>query len=897
VALLAIATAFLALVQGIYAVVDAPAWLRIVTLVLVLVVAVALVVVQQHDKRKADAVAAADKAQAEVAKQAEWVRSVVACLRRWPPRTAEEEDAYELGVKKPVAAAADQANDANDPGSYVSRDADRRVRERLAAGGAVLIIGEPASGMTRTVFRGLTDAFPRAVVVAPHPSVRDGLRRALEDLDVLSQLPSQPRLVALWLDRIDVWLRDGLSASLLQRSAEKARLRGARLRVFATISTRAYREWGPLQPDLFAEFSVEVIRDDGKRTLGPVLLERLPSERELAEAQQIYPGMDFTEGIAAAFTVTGSLVERWKGGYGDCPLEPVGADCPLARSALGVAVDWQRTGTPRRLPRERLLRLAPERSAHLAQAHDQHMREVLSWASERTREGAGLIIWYHPGDTDEAVVVDDQFADVLAETRAPVPGQLWDAALSDAYEAGDSEAVGRIGFQAHVDQEWNVATAVWAEVASLDTPAAEWLHRADEYSGYRGDLRGQLLARERLFYLTVSRYGAEDVETGRACINLGTARQRLGHPEKARDYTERALRIFEAHVSADDLLIADALNNLGAAWSDLGNAEKARDYYERALRIREAKLGADDPVVAEALDNLGTAWMGLGNAEKARGYYERALRIREAKLGADHAIVAGTLNNLGFAWRGLDQPEKARDYFERSLRIREAKLGGDNPLVALTLNNLGAIWVVLGQPEKARDCLLRALRIREAKIGADHPDLAGTLNNLVAVYMDLDQPEKARDYGERALRIYETRLGGDHPHVGGALSNLGRVWMGLGQPEKARRYYERAQRIREAKLGADHPDVARSLHDLGILWIDLGQPEKARAFLERALRAYRSHLPASRSSVRQVESALHRIDPDAVRIPGYKTARLPDHAEPRAASESAQPPSGEADPE
>eukprot|EP00971_Amphidinium_carterae_P246228 4890292-Amphidinium_carterae.1 len=85
------------------------------------------------------------------------------------------------------------------------------------------------------------------------------------------------------------------------------------------------------------------------------------------------------------------------------------------------------------------------------------------------------------------------------------------------------------------------------------------------------------------------------------------------------------------------------MGRLGEAYGHLGDASKMRDYSERALRIIEAHYGPDHPQAGITLDNLCNAYGALGDYSKRRDYSERALRILEAHYGPENVEVAKTL--------------------------------------------------------------------------------------------------------------------------------------------------------------------------------------------------------------------------------------------------------------
>ena len=83
--------------------------------------------------------------------------------------------------------------------------------------------------------------------------------------------------------------------------------------------------------------------------------------------------MDFSEGVAAAFTAARALLVRMRAGDGDCPHEPVGSDCPVARAVVAVAISWAGTGTVRPLPMARLSELVRQRLSLSEQPDPRHL--------------------------------------------------------------------------------------------------------------------------------------------------------------------------------------------------------------------------------------------------------------------------------------------------------------------------------------------------------------------------------------------------------------------------------------------------------------------------------------------------------------------------------------------
>jgi tetratricopeptide (TPR) repeat protein len=837
----------LAAVQTVLGVLGAATEVRLAAALFVAAAAAASELDKLHARRREQQEAELQAQQAREAAEAEWLRQAQNCLRVWPAPRADEVDPYVLGVvPSPLADRYAQAGERLPP--YVDRDRDALARDRLRARGLLLLIGAPASGVTRTAYEVACGGPTRRVVLAPQAP--QGLHRALADLDVLSRLEPPVRLL-LWLDRVDTFARGGLTAKMLRR----CRKQSPGLWVVATISTTRYATWDTEESDVAAEFGE------------PITLVRLPAANELTRAQAAYPEVDFSEGIAAAFTAARALLVRLRAGDGDCPYEPPGGDCSVARAGVAVAIGWAGTGTPRPLPVVLLSGLVQLRLGRAKGLDPRHLARAVEWACAPTPQGARLLRHPAQDQSGETVQAHREVAEIGAAEERPSL-VVWVVALAEAVTACDSDAIGRVGFQAHVAGAAVVATAAWANIVALDEPGAGWLQRAATFSRTRGEPRAEIRPRQRLLKLSEREYGPDHVVVAATLNNLGTTCNNAGQPALARELLERALRIFERECGPDHVDVARTVSNLGTTWIDLGQPTLARELFERALRIEEREYGPDHVDVARTLANLGAAWHGLGQPALARELFERALRIFEREYGPDCIEVASSLNNLGMTWIDLGPPARAHEPLERTLRIfeREYGPGADvaRTLVARTLTNLGRAWIELGQPALARELFERELWMVEREYGPDHVELTRSLNNLGMTWNVLGQPAKARPLLKRALDILERAYGPDHVDVARTLNNLGQARIGLEQPDKARELFERALRIKEHEYGPAHFEVAGTLTNLGAAWRALGQPDKARELFERALRILYACFPSGHPDRDLVARNLRSVAPDLV---------------------------------
>jgi tetratricopeptide (TPR) repeat protein len=863
--------------QAILGLLEAPPGARVGAVLLVAALAVASELDKASARRQQQYAADLQAQEAREAHETDWLRRAHGCFRIWPPPQMDGVDPIDLGVVRSQLALLHTPSGESSP-PYVGRDVDDLARKRLRQRGRLLIVGAPASGVTRTAYEvslrtGDRAATPQSGGSAPYPDARIvlvpqpplGFKTALDDLDLPSHL-DQSRSPLLWLDDLDAFAPDGLTATMLTRFVK--RFPGCR--VVATISTTSYRLWVAEQSDVAEWFG------------NPVTLMRLPSVDELRAAEATYPEVDFSEGIAAAFTSARALLVRQHAGDADCPYEPIGGDCQLAREVVSLALAWTCTGTKRPLPISRLTALVQQRWGVPDPVDPEHLARALQWTAEPTVQGAALL--RQSAEERGGVVEANRELAAIYDVDGRPSEFLWFSALQDAEDAGDSESIGRIGFRAHVEGEADPAARAWTRIGAFDEPAGRWLERAAVFSRQHGGARAEKALRQLSFELCEAKYGPDDPRVALMLDELGTVLVKLGDLSEGLAVHERALRIKEREFGSEDPRIAATLNNLGCALVEQGSAARACELHERALRIEEQAFGSEDPRVAHTLNNLGYALVEVGDPTMARGLHERALCIEERAFGTEDPRVAHTLNDLGIAWRHTGDPAKARDLHERALRISERAFGASHARVATALTNLGNAVREQGHFAEARDIHERALRIETREFGSDHLRVASALNNLANTEGDLGQLKAALELYERALHIKERKFGPNSVRLVSTLRNLGDLSRELGQAEKARKMHERALHIDESAFGPNNPRLVMTLNNLGNAWASLGQSARASESYERALKILHSAFPPGHPSTNIITENLRRLDPAGIILEDGSVARRPRHAPPESAT-------------
>lgn len=220
-------------------------------------------------------------------------RRFSALLREWPLRPLAECDDLELGVFPARSTTADAAGAASEPvPSYVPRELDGPLRDALAGGGMVLVVGPERSGKSRTVLEAARSVAGTRAVVLPV----DG--EAVSELadDAVAGFAAG---AVWWLDDLERYLDDlhGVELSMLLDHG---------LTVVATLREQRWTE-------LLRAGGEDGER--GRRLRGSARVFELPGQldaREAAAASAAFGDLDLSRGLGEALSAaaTGAINRR-----------------------------------------------------------------------------------------------------------------------------------------------------------------------------------------------------------------------------------------------------------------------------------------------------------------------------------------------------------------------------------------------------------------------------------------------------------------------------------------------------------------------------------------------------------------------------------------------------------
>ncbi len=288
------------------------------------------------------------------------------------------------------------------------------------------------------------------------------------------------------------------------------------------------------------------------------------------------------------------------------------------------------------------------------------------------------------------------------------------------------------------------------------------------------------------------------IEEAKALNNIGNAYYYQSNYEKTIEYYKKSLIVNEEICNSfneDEAIsksgkegIAISLNNIGIVYEKWGNYEKAIEYYQKALKIFE-ELG-NRKGMAALMNNIGIVYYNWTNYEKAIEYYQKSLQMEE-ELGNKQG-TANSLNNIGLIYMNWGNYKKSIEYYQRSLKI--GKEIGDKQGISNTLNNIGIVYYKWNSYKKALEYYKKSLKIRE-ELG-NKRGIAYSLSNIGNVLKNQDNFNKALKYYNKSLQI--AKLINLSERIIDNYQALSETYFAIGNYKKSLEYYKLYTEVKDS---------------------------------------------------------------------------------------------------
>ncbi|MEU6793998.1 tetratricopeptide repeat protein [Nonomuraea wenchangensis] len=774
------------------------------------------------------------------------------------PRVSDVTDPLQLGVHPAISLPGSRDTE---PPAYVPRDVDEEVREALAGGGFVLLIGDSTAGKSRTAYEAARATLADHMLVAPHD--RAALPAAIESC-------VREQRVVLWLSDLEHYLGPGgLTREQIARVTGGS---GHRVIVATLRSAEQTRLTSPaVDPDDAMRAAGREIREALEQAYA-IRLPRLFSSAERERAQtrawdaRISSALEHADecGIAE-YLASGPELQRLFEDAWDVGVNPRGA------ALVAAAIDCRRAGYTSPLPRTLLADLhtmyLDDRGGHRLQPEP--LQEAWDWAT-RPRRATTALLSPVSGAADDGVTVFDYLVDIRQQADGPLEQVATPSIETMLAHASIPEDADQIGLTAYRQGRYPLAEQAYRTAYHLHQQTHG--NDAPDTLASRDNLASVLRARGRLeeaeaehrAVLGVCRrvLGEEHPSTFTTRNNLAGVLRARGRLEEAEAEHRAVLEVQRRVLGEEHPSTLTSRNNLALVLGDLGRFEEAEAEHRAELQVCRRVLGEEHPETLASRSNLALVLRDLGRFEEAETEQRAVLEVQRRVLGDEHPETLASRNNLALVLGDLGRFKEAETEHRAVLGVCRRVLGEEHPSTLASRSNLGGVLHDLGRLEEAETEHRAVLEVQRRVLGEEHPSTLTSRNNLAGVLGDLSRFKEAETEHRAVLGVCRRVLGEEHPSTLTSRNNLALVLRARGRLEEAEAEHRAELEVCRRVLGNEHPDTLASRNNLAGVLGDLGRLEEAEAEYRAVLGVCRRVLgeehPSTLASRNNLTAVLHR---------------------------------------
>ena len=705
--------------------------------------------------------------------------------------------------------------------AYVPRDFDAVLRQRLAAGGFVLLVGDSTAGKSRAAFEALAAMLAGHLLICP--ANRDAVVVAITRA-------AQARRCVLWLDDLESYLgTGGLTTAQLGRLVSG---KGHHRVVIATI--RAAEQARVTDESLCGDDAArQVLRDTCQviEQAYPIRVPRMFSHAELERARVGYGDPRIAEalahsgnyGIAEYLAAGPELLREWEDARNS-------SHGPNARGAalVAAAIDIRRAGHTSPIPHA----LVDATHEHYlddpehARTPREPIAEAWAWATRQRRATTALV---HP-TTGDRIEVFDYLVDSI-QRRARPSDHVPEPVVRAAIDTGDQADADSLALTAYTQGRYPLAERAYRQACEaksrnprLGAEHTDTLASRDKRATVLRDL-GRLAEAEAehraVGQIRARVLGAEHPDTLLSRDNLGAVLRGTGRLEEAEAEHRSVLDIRVTVLGPEHRDTMESRNNLALTLRDLGRLEEAETEQRTVQEICARVLGAEHPDTLAGRNNLALVLRDVGRFEDAEAEHRAVAEICARVLGAEHPDTLTSRDNTALDLRDVGRLEDAEAEHRAVAEIRARVLGAEHRDTLTSRDNRATALRLLERLEEAEAEHRDVRNIRARVLGTEHPRTLTSRDNLALVRRDVGRLEDAEAEHRAVAEIRARVLAAEHRDTLTSRDNRAIVLRLLGRLKEAEVEHMAVAEIRARVLGPGHPDTVTSRDNLAVVMQDL----------------------------------------------------------------------------
>jgi tetratricopeptide (TPR) repeat protein len=163
---------------------------------------------------------------------------------------------------------------------------------------------------------------------------------------------------------------------------------------------------------------------------------------------------------------------------------------------------------------------------------------------------------------------------------------------------------------------------------------------------------------------------AEDWDSVRALMLLGTAHRELGKYPEARGLLEDVQQMYQKLLPPTHPSRLASQHELARAYLNSNQVDKAIEIFEEVVQIKEKTLPPTHPDRLASQHELARAYLNSNQVDKAIEIFEEVVQIREKTLPSTHPERLASQHELARAYYERREYQKALPIIQEVVRIR-----------------------------------------------------------------------------------------------------------------------------------------------------------------------------------------------------------------------------------
>lgn len=353
-----------------------------------------------------------------------------------------------------------------------------------------------------------------------------------------------------------------------------------------------------------------------------------------------------------------------------------------------------------------------------------------------------------------------------------------------------------------------------------------------------GDLPKAIFYAEKCLFMRKKLLKKNEIELGRAYLNLGMILNEYGDVSSIADHIKCAKDIYSKHPDAPETCWIDVFELQSRLYLQSGDYTRAVDYATRASGIKQEWYPKDNLKKADSFLLFSEIGAERGHFDDAMEQVVKAMEIHSELTEDDeeeHPLVADSYDRMIRLLQKMGLYDQALECALKALKMKKYYLQSKHPDCGTGYYNLGKIYLELGYTDEALEHTLKSKHISDISLSPSHPRNIETDIHLTKIYVAGGRYKKALKLASQVVERLSSGTDLQPLQRAEYFSEISDIYLDLGQYKNALEFAYKCIRINRRKCPPFHPGLANGYVSLATACKDYGRPDKGIIYSKKAI--------------------------------------------------------------